>query len=59
MISNIQGTFEKFVDWQKCAALIQKEAVTYAERDSHRLPLHNSGALPPVHEIFKRPPYIA
>jgi len=22
---------------------------------NHRLPLHNSGALPPVHELFKRP----
>jgi hypothetical protein len=21
----------------------------------HRLPLYNSGALPPVHELFKRP----
>jgi hypothetical protein len=26
--------------------------------NSHRLPLHNSGALPPVHEPFKRPKYI-
>jgi len=25
---------------------------------SHRLPMHNTGALPPVHEIFKRPSYI-
>jgi hypothetical protein len=26
---------------------------------SHRLPLHNSGALLPVHELFKRPSYHA
>jgi hypothetical protein len=25
--------------------------------NSHRLPLHNSSALPPVHELFKRPSY--
>jgi hypothetical protein len=26
--------------------------------NSHRLPLHNSGALPPVHEVFKRPSHV-
>jgi hypothetical protein len=26
--------------------------------NSHRLPLHNSGALPSVHELFKRPSYL-
>jgi hypothetical protein len=29
----------------------------YNLANSHRLPLHNSGALPPVHELFKRPSY--
>jgi hypothetical protein len=25
---NVQGPFEKFVDWQQCAAVMQREAVT-------------------------------
>jgi hypothetical protein len=25
---NIRGPFEKFVDWRKCAAVMQREAVT-------------------------------
>jgi len=24
---------------------------------SHHLPLHKSGVLPPIHELFKRPSY--
>jgi uncharacterized membrane protein len=26
--TNIRGRFEKFVDWQQCAAVMQREAVT-------------------------------
>jgi len=40
---NTRGSFEKFVDGRQCAAIMQRE--------------HNSGALPPVHELFKRPAY--
>jgi len=40
----LRGPFEKFVDWWQCAAVMLL-----------CLPLHNSGALPPVHELFKRP----
>jgi hypothetical protein len=25
---DIRGSFEKFVDWRQCAAVVQKEAVT-------------------------------
>jgi hypothetical protein len=39
----ILGPFEKFVDCRQCAAVMLL-----------CLPLHN-GALPPVHELFKRP----
>jgi len=44
--NNLRGLFEKFVDWWQCAAVMLL-----------CLPLHNSGALPPVDEIFKRPTY--
>jgi hypothetical protein len=27
----IAGPFEKFVDWRQCAAVMQREAVTYAK----------------------------
>jgi hypothetical protein len=27
-VACIRGPFEKFVDWQQCAAVIQREAVT-------------------------------
>jgi len=27
----ITGPFEKFVDWQRCAAVMQVEVVTYAK----------------------------
>jgi hypothetical protein len=37
------GPYEKFVDWRQCATFMLL-----------CLPLHNSGALPPVHELFKR-----
>jgi len=30
----------------------------YNWHNSHRLPLHNSGALPPVHELFKLRSYL-
>jgi hypothetical protein len=39
--------FEKFVDWRQCTAVVLLWP-----------PLHNSGALPLVHELFKRPSYI-
>jgi hypothetical protein len=26
--SHIRGSFEKFVDWRQCAAVMQREAVT-------------------------------
>jgi hypothetical protein len=45
--TNTRGPFEKFVDWRQCAMLLLL-----------CLHLHNSGALPPVHEIFKLSPYI-
>jgi hypothetical protein len=56
-----RGPFEKLVDWRQCAAVMQREAVTV----SHVVVvgfvmlfcfrLRNSYALPPVHELFKRP----
>jgi hypothetical protein len=63
--------FEKFVDWRQSAAVMQREAslewwrsrhyyvipTTTTWHNSHRLPLHKSDALPPVHELFKRPSY--
>jgi hypothetical protein len=27
----LRGPFEKFVDWWQCAAVMQREAVTYAK----------------------------
>jgi hypothetical protein len=39
----LREPFEKFVDWRQSAALMQREAYQ-----------HNSGALPPVHELFKK-----
>jgi hypothetical protein len=27
----IRGLFEKFLDWRQCAAVMQREAVTYAK----------------------------
>jgi hypothetical protein len=27
----IRGPFERFVDWRQCAAVMQREAVTYAK----------------------------
>jgi hypothetical protein len=42
----LRGPFEKFVDWRQCATVM----LLCIERD-------NSGALPPVHELFKRPSY--
>jgi hypothetical protein len=37
-----EGCAEKFVDWRQCAAVMQREAYK-----------HNSGAMLPVHELFK------
>jgi hypothetical protein len=48
MAEKLRGPLEKFVDWRQCAALMQREAYE-----------HNRGALPPVHDIFKRPSYEA
>jgi hypothetical protein len=39
MAEQLRGPFEKFVDWWHRAAVMQRR--------------YNSGALPPVHEIFK------
>jgi hypothetical protein len=27
----VRGPFEKFVDWRQCAAVTEREAVTYAK----------------------------
>jgi hypothetical protein len=27
----VRGPFEKFVDWRQCAAVMEREAVTYAK----------------------------
>jgi len=35
-----------------------RSVTTTIWRNSHRLPLHNSGAIPPVRELFKWPSYI-
>jgi hypothetical protein len=43
----IRGLFEKLVDWRQCAAVMLLS-----------LPLRKSGALPPVHELFKCPSYL-
>jgi hypothetical protein len=40
----IRGLFEKFVDWWQCAAV-----------KLLCLPLHNNGAMPPVHELSEWP----
>jgi hypothetical protein len=40
-IYDLRGPFEKFVNWRQCAAVM----LLY-------LSGHNSGALPPVHELF-------
>jgi hypothetical protein len=34
---NIQGPFEKFVDWQQCATVMQREAVTVMPSCSGRV----------------------
>jgi hypothetical protein len=47
MAEQLRGPFEKFLDWRQCAAVM----LFY-------LPLHNSGALLPVHELFNRPSYL-
>jgi hypothetical protein len=31
IIINVRGPFEKFVDWRKCAAVMQREAATYTK----------------------------
>jgi len=28
---NVRGPFKKFMDWQQCAAVMQREAVTYTK----------------------------
>jgi hypothetical protein len=40
----LRRPFENFVDWWQCASVMLL-----------CLPLHNSGVLPPVYELFKRP----
>jgi hypothetical protein len=54
----VRRPFENFVHWRKCAAVMQRKAVTVSLCISHRLLLYKSGALLPVHELFKRPLYI-
>jgi hypothetical protein len=44
MAEHLQGPFEKVVEWQRCDTVMLLW-----------LPLHNSGAMPQVHELFKRP----
>jgi hypothetical protein len=41
--------------WRPCHYYVTPTSKTW--HNSHRLPLHNSGALPPVHELFKQLPY--
>jgi hypothetical protein len=41
----VREPFEKFVDWRQCAAVMLL-----------CLPLHKSGALPSLHELFKNGP---
>jgi len=47
MAEQLRGPVEKFMDWQQCPTVMQREALQ-----------RNSGVLPPVHEIFKRPSYL-
>jgi hypothetical protein len=42
--------------WRSCHYYVNPTITTW--HNTHRLPLHNSGALPPVHELFKRPSYL-
>jgi len=44
MVEQLQETFEKFVDWRQFVAVMLLF-----------LPLHNSSALLPIQELFKRP----
>jgi hypothetical protein len=44
MVEQLQGPFEKFIDWWQFATVMLLCP-----------PLHNSSMLPPVHELFKRP----
>jgi hypothetical protein len=46
MTEQIWGPFEKFVVWRHCAGMLLF------------LAQHNSGLLPPLHELFKWPSYI-
>jgi hypothetical protein len=46
MAKQLRGPFAKFVDWLQCTDVMLL---------SH--PLHNSGAMPPVHELLKRLSY--
>jgi hypothetical protein len=39
--------------WRSCKHYVTLTTTTW--HNIHRLPLHNSGALPPVHEFFKWP----
>jgi len=47
MAEQLRGLFEKFVDWQQCAAVMLSCFF-----------LHNSGALPPVQKLFRHPSYM-
>jgi hypothetical protein len=47
MAEQLRKPFEKFVDWRQDAGVMLL-----------CLPLHKSGALQQVHELFKRPSYI-
>jgi hypothetical protein len=71
-LAKLRGPLEKFVDWRQCAAVMllclplrdEDYATTTLSpptttwHNSHRLLLLNSGVLPPVHELYKRPSYM-
>jgi hypothetical protein len=42
LCNNIQGPFEKFVDWQQCTAVMQREAVAVMSSCSGGGDLHPS-----------------
>jgi hypothetical protein len=53
-----KGSFKTTVRGMNITPLLCYPTTTTWHK-SYRLPLHNSGALPPVHEIFKRLSYFA
>jgi len=67
MAEQLRDSFEKFVDWRQCAVVMllwrsrhyYVTLTTTTWHSSHGPPLHNSGALPPVHALFKWLLYIS